>query len=332
MREAIQRCRLDLSGLVVFTEAASGAYVVTPVLAALAGAEAVYAVTRPSLHGTVEEVVAQTDELARQAGVRDRIEIVTEKRRDMIARADIVTNSGHVRPIDAGTISWMKPSAVVPLMYEAWEFREGDVDLDACRRRGIRVAGTREDHPAVDICSCYGPMAVKLLFDAGLPVRGCNLLLLCDNPFQSYIRDGLARMGACVESRGGPGEDRGDAGRDAVVVALRPRAGCVIGAHEAEMIAARWPDTVVAQFWGDVDRAALEERGVVYWPKTAPARGHMGVLPSDLGPDPIVRLQAGGLKVGEVLQKGPEAWTPAEAGFISALDGQPQDGTRGART
>src|SRR5690606_1365873 len=46
MRAAIARCRLDLSGLTVLTEAASGAYVVTPVLAALAGAARVIAVTR----------------------------------------------------------------------------------------------------------------------------------------------------------------------------------------------------------------------------------------------------------------------------------------------
>ena len=316
MRETIQRCRLDLSGLVVFTEAASGPYAVTPVLAALAGAETVYAVTRPSRHGTVQEVVAETDELARLAGVRDRIEIVTEKRRDVVARADIVTNSGHVRPIDAEMVGWMKPSAVVPLMYEAWEFREGDVDLDACRRRGIRVAGTREDHPLVDVSSCLGAMAAKLLFEAGLPVCGCNLLLLCDNPFQSYIRDGLVRAGASVELRGGLEGEAGDAGRDAVVVALLPRPGYVVGAPEAEVIGARWPGTVVAQFWGDIDRSALQERGVLCWPETAPRRGHMGILLSDLGPDPIIRLQAAGLKVGEILRKGPGAWSPAEEGLI----------------
>ena len=35
MRAAVERCRLDLRGAVVLTEAASGAYVVTPVLAAM---------------------------------------------------------------------------------------------------------------------------------------------------------------------------------------------------------------------------------------------------------------------------------------------------------
>src|SRR5215510_4110888 len=43
MRGAIDRCSLDLSDLAVFTEAASGAYIVTPVLAAMAGAKHVFA-------------------------------------------------------------------------------------------------------------------------------------------------------------------------------------------------------------------------------------------------------------------------------------------------
>ena len=45
--EAIRRCELDLSGARLLTEAATGAYVVTPVLAAEAGAE-VWAVARES--------------------------------------------------------------------------------------------------------------------------------------------------------------------------------------------------------------------------------------------------------------------------------------------
>ena len=53
MTAAIERCQLDLAGQVVLTEAATGAYAVTPVLAALAGAQvcALAAATR-LCHGT----------------------------------------------------------------------------------------------------------------------------------------------------------------------------------------------------------------------------------------------------------------------------------------
>jgi hypothetical protein len=60
---------------------------------------------------------------------------------------------------------------------------------------------------------------------------------------------------------------------------------------------------LVGQFWGDLDRAALARFGLRYWPIEAPPLGHQGVLPSNVGPEPIVRLQSGGLKVGEVMAR-----------------------------
>jgi hypothetical protein len=45
----------------------------------------------------------------------------------------------------------------------------------------------------------------------------------------------------------------------------------------------------------------------------------MGVLPSAVGPEPIVRLQSGGLKVGQVLARGVDLATPAELGFVQIL-------------
>ena len=140
MRSAIERCALDLSGSVVFTEAASGAYTVTPVLAAMAGAVQVLALAHSSRYGTVEDVARATIDLARTAGGVDRVKIITEKRPDIIARADIVTNSGHLRPIDAAMVRSMKSTAVIPLMYEAWEFHPDDLDLAACRENWISSA------------------------------------------------------------------------------------------------------------------------------------------------------------------------------------------------
>ncbi|MBV8078339.1 MAG: hypothetical protein JO284_18150, partial [Planctomycetaceae bacterium] len=172
MRAVIGRCRLDLSGATVLTEAATGAYVVTPVLAAMSGAKRVFAIARPSRFGTVQDVTDQTLGVAHAAGVPGIIEVITERSPEVIAQADVITNTGHVRPIDSEMVAGMKPTAVVPLMYESWEFRASDVDLDACRQRRISVAGTNERHPAVDVFSYLGIMAVKLLLDAGVAVYG----------------------------------------------------------------------------------------------------------------------------------------------------------------
>jgi hypothetical protein len=79
------------------------------------------------------------------------------------------------------------------------------------------------------------------------------------------------------------------------------------------------PGTVLVQYWGDADRAAAAAAGVPVWPPEAPPPGHMGVLPSAVGPEPIVRLQAGGLKVGEVLARGLDQACAADLAFAQIL-------------
>jgi hypothetical protein len=304
IRAAVERCRLDLSGQVVLTEAASGAYVVTPLLAACAGAERVYAMTRSTAYGTAKAITAETLSLATLAGVRDRIEIVNGRSPAIVSRADIVTNSGHVRPIDAEFVSWMKPSAVISLMYEGWEFRPGDIDVDACRARGIRIGATNERHPDVDVFSFLGTMAIKLLLDARVAVYRSAILLLCNNPFCGFIARTLRRAGATVEVAACVGEAPLGSYYDAILVSLTPQASATVTAADAGEIARRWPGAVVAQFWGDIDREALAALDVPVCPAQAPAAGHMAILPSAIGPEAVIRLQAGGLKVGELLRRG----------------------------
>jgi len=122
MNSAIERLGLQLGGYAVLTEAATGAYTVTPVLAALAGART-FALANTTRYASADEIQKATLDLARVAGIRDSIELVHEKDPDLLKRVDIVTNSGQVRPIDKATVSHLKSSSVVPLMYETWEFR-----------------------------------------------------------------------------------------------------------------------------------------------------------------------------------------------------------------
>jgi hypothetical protein len=319
MRDAIQRCRLNLDGVVVLTEAATGAYVVTPVLAAMAGARHVCALTRPSRYGSVEDVTVATMALGEFAGVADRLSIYTERHQDLFCQADIVTNSGHVRPLDATAISWMRPTAVIPLMYEAWEFRPADVDLDACRRRGIPVGGTNERHPAVDVFGFLGLMAVKLLTDAGVSAYRGRILLLCDNPFLPFIERGLRSAGAAVRVVECLSDAPGDETYDAVMVACQPRRESALSRADVARLAASWPGAVVAQFWGDVDRSALIDAGVPLWPLDPLRPGHMGILPSAVGPEVIVRLQAGGLKAAEILRRLGDNLAPEERAFVEVL-------------
>lgn len=313
MRERIAATGLDLTGLTVLTEAATGAYASTPVIAALAGAERVWAFTRSSRHGSAAQVAAETLGLARAAGIRDRLSVIETVPEDLPGTVDIVTNSGHLRPIDEDLIRRLPDRAVIGLMFEGWEFRGEDIDLDACRRRGIPVVAVNERHPAVGVFPFLGPLCVRLLRDAGLPVTGQRIAVLCDNPFAPFLAQGLAAAGA----RAGIFADAPsmtDGPWDAVLVSLRPDdAGLRLSADDIGHLVRVAPRAVLAQFWGDVDRDALRRRGMPIWPPEPPRHGHMAILLGALGPEPIIRLQAGGLRAAELVRRG----RPIEPGGIA---------------
>ncbi|MGL4597077.1 MAG: hypothetical protein ACRCYO_06100, partial [Bacteroidia bacterium] len=70
----IQRLNLDLSGLTVLTECASGAYTYTAVMAAMAGAD-VIAVGRDSYYGKFDDNKKRLEDLLRFAQTKTRVRI-----------------------------------------------------------------------------------------------------------------------------------------------------------------------------------------------------------------------------------------------------------------
>jgi hypothetical protein len=205
-------------------------------------------------------------------------------------------------------------------MYEAWEFRSDDVDLAACRQRGVLVGGTNERHPMIDVFSFLGIMAIKLLTDAGVAVYASRILLVCDNPFRPFIERGLTNVGASVDTSESFSEAIDNGGTyDAILIALRPRVEPVIPGEFANTIAKCWPGAILVQFWGDIDRAVFLAAGVPLWPLEAPTLGHMGILPSEIGPEPIVRLQVGGLKAAEVLARMSSLPTQTNLDFVEVI-------------
>jgi hypothetical protein len=316
--EAVQRIGLDLTGRIVVTEAATGAYAVTPLLAAMAGAAEVRALSRDSRYGTARDAESVITRLAGRAGVTVRF--ARSKNAALFEGADVVTNSGHLRPIDAETVSWLRPGSAVSLMYEPWELRPGDVDLEACHARGVQAAGPNEHHPDIGVFAYSGVMAVKQLLDAGVPVLGSRILLLCDNVFAKDISQGLTALGGQVTVA--EGLDDPPPGRlDAVLVALAPRPTSVLGVNDLRQLSREYSGAVLVQFWGDLDRAEADHLKIAVWPPNAPEAGHMGILPSAVGADPIVALQAGGLKVGELLTAG-RPTSAAEELLLLRVDGE----------
>ena len=114
-------------------------------IAALAGADEVYAVGRDSAAASRKEVEEQTGYFADLARVGARVKLLSTRLQAPLATVDIVTDLPGVRPIDESIIRNVAENAAVTLMRGAAHSRPADVDVATCRRHGIAVAGVDEE-------------------------------------------------------------------------------------------------------------------------------------------------------------------------------------------
>jgi len=312
IENAIHKFFLDLRGLHVLTEAATGYYVLTPVIAALAGAGQVYAITCNSRYGTASSVRNETIRLATHWGVEKKIEVFESRNDPCIQKADIVTNLGFVRPLDAPFLRRLKPKAVIPLMWETWEYRPEDLDLKECRRLGIPVLGTNEHHPDLRIFDYLGPLALKLLLAMDVEVYHSNIVIIGSGEFADIIKKCLLSLKASVTllnpHNSGILEEKMShealRSADAIVVAEHHSRGMLIGPEgkiSPEMLRKLNPYLAIAHICGGVDRVELESAGIRCVPNEFATPGHMSVTTDYLGPRPLIDLHTAGLKVGELL-------------------------------
>lgn len=315
---AIAARRLDLSGLRVLTEAATGYQRLTPVIAALAGADEVYAVGRDSAGASRRDAEAQTAWLAGVAGVQDRVHLVTTRLQAPLQTIDIVTDLPGVRPVDESIVRNLTTGAVVTLMRGAAAWRAADVDVASCRRAGIPVAGLDED--AVGLYRWTALAAVHGLLGLGIEIAGATLAVAGDGPAYGHVVRALAQLGARilvatpdnagrVTLFGGEkiGEDLGDEAARACLAEAEALVVCpgepdrrVIGPVaevDAARLAAAAPHLTVVWLAGEIDRRGLAAAGLASWPADGPA------APADLLPQAVVEVHTAGLKVGEVMAR-----------------------------
>lgn len=300
--EAIANFKLDLSGLTVLTEAASNNYMLTPLIAAKAKAKRVYVVSKDTKYGKAVEVFEHIVHEAARWGVKDSISLIARDAAH-VKEADIVTNLGFVRPIDKQFISRMKETAVVPLMWETWEFRPEDLDLEECRRRGIPVLGTNEGHPLLRTFDYVGMLAVKLLLEAGVEVFRSHVLIIGAGRFGDAAAKALLSAGAEVRNA----KDNEDLSwPDALLVVEHESRDQVVGDRASVDIAklkAVNPTCSLVHIAGNVDVPALKAAGIEFYPADIAPAGFMSRTTDYLGPRPLIDLHAAGLKIGELMAR-----------------------------
>ncbi|WP_297422295.1 hypothetical protein [Clostridium sp.] len=307
INKAIQFNKLNLNDLIIFTEAASGEFIYTPIIAAMAGAKKVYAITKDSEYANKEEVRKNTMLFAELCEVKDKVCVTYDKQN--IMEADIITNLGFVRPIDRETMDMLKVNAVISYMCEPWEFRKEDLDIEYCRQKAIKIMGTNENYPGLDVFKFNGPLALKMLFDAGIEVCKSKIIIVSNDNFGHVIYDTLSKLSSDAVLVKDLNEDNYGLLRnaDAIIIADYTCDKCFIGKDSSGISAEKLKElsnfVTVVQFAGIVDINDLKENKISFYPDRNVGNYRMGKTLAYLGPKPIIDLHCAGLKVGEIMYK-----------------------------
>lgn len=312
-KKIINNLQLDLSGLEVLTEVASGCYAWNPILAALAGAK-VHCLGRDSSHGLFKENKNRLQSLSEKLGLSHQIIQISDDPSHLeLSNINIVTNSGLLRPIDNNIISKLNTKAVISLMWETWEFRSTDIDIKSAQKHKIPVIGTNEDF--IDMHDYNGYYMLKLLFDMKIEVYHNHIVIIGHRP-ACHCVDLFKRMGVEYTWFSSRYEEDNSCFHyddiekllsfdhvDAILFADHESRfqivgrNCKVSFHDLKT---KYPQVRIGHVCGGIDLKELRETKLFFYPEEIKEVGFMSYQPNEIGPQPVLELFGAGLKVGEI--------------------------------
>lgn len=310
IEEAITLLQLNLKGLTILTEVASGLFVFTPVIAALAGSKKVLAVVNDSAYGSADNIIEDCLKIADRYGINKSIFSFAKNSvpKEFLESADIITNSGHLRPLDEEKLSLLKKNAVIPIMYEKWELRESDINIPFCEKKGIKTGGTWENHPSLKIFDYCTHLMLKLIFEAGYEINGNKIIVFSSDHYGVLLQKACLSLGASSVIITSDSEkvmadiDNTDfiffCDYNNCTKLIVDSSQSAFNLHE---IYRRNNSVGIIHLTGNIDNEFVKRGGLSIYPDKKGESQRMTHTLAYLGPRPILMLQAAGLKVGEEL-------------------------------
>lgn len=329
----IKEFDLDLTGFNVYTEAATGPYGFTAIIAALAGAKHVTAQAESTAYGDASVVIRYVENLAEVSRVSGKVSVVHG--RDVLAlkSADIITNSGNVRPFNSELIELLHPQAVIPLMWETWEHRPDELDLTFCKKKNILVLGTNEGSVQCNFEKYVVLGALKLLSE--LNYDGGPLMVLGnDGTPGKVIVEGLRRLGIKIYWFSGSEKSdyryadlrnfflKNGANISHLLLAEHEMKEILLGSTgflDAATIMNINADLKIANFAGQIKMEEVIDAQITIYPDTLAPINYINYPLSNLGSRPVLHLMVAGLKVGEQMAKARREFDTVESAALSVI-------------
>ncbi len=305
----VKKLNLNLTGFTIITEVGSGYFIYTPIIAAVAGAKRVYAWTKDTPYGKGKDIINECEGILSELALKNIVKYSNNKRPvSQIKEADIITNLGHVRPLNEDLLKFVKKKCVIPIMCEAWETRNSDIDVEYCKSKKIMIAGTWENHPDLKIFNGCGPLAVKMALEEGFEVYQNNIFVWSGDHFGDVISASFKKFGAGKVILSNKLSDLYLYAKelDFIFFCDYKEKREIIGNNgfiDMLKIKKLNPELGIIHLYGKIDSEYLRRHKFIVYPNKPGFASIMTKTLAHLGPTPIIKLHAAGLKVGELLLK-----------------------------
>lgn len=293
INKSIDKFKLNLSNQIVLTEAATGNYLCTPIIALQSGASKVYALAKETSYGNYVDIN------------NEFVNYKSDKRLKIIKSLDeiddeinIVTNSGFVRPINHNLLKFLNKKSVVTLMYEPWEFRASDIDIDVLYANGIKVYGTNEHDSRLKTMDYIGLTVLYHILNHKIThFSEKKILVLGNYEFTEPIKRTLIFNGYLVSVINDYSEKIDSQEYDVIVIAENKNNNLLIGNNKAYILNEELNgDKKIIHICGNVD---FNNLNCSHTPDKPAPFGYMSFRTDFIDNMALIDLQTASLKVAE---------------------------------
>ena len=296
IKYSIEKFSLNLKDKIVLTEATTGDYRCTAIIAEQAGARKVYALAKNTNYGDIDDIKSNYIEYF-ETNKESNIKII-ESLDEIDDKIDIVTNSGFIRPINQRVLKYIDKSSVITLMYEPWEFRSSDMDMELMYKQGIKVYGTNEHDSRLMTMDYIGITTLYLLLDWKIThFSNQKILILGSEEFTEPIERVLTTNGYLTKSIDNYSNNFVDDDYDIFIVAEHKNQKFIIGDKSAYIEKSKLDKNKrVIHICGNVD---FDKVNFVHIPDNPAPFGFMSYRTDYVDSMALIDLQTASFKVAE---------------------------------
>ncbi|MCW8930329.1 MAG: hypothetical protein OQL19_08845 [Gammaproteobacteria bacterium] len=308
IQESIINLDLNLNNFTILTEVGSNEYIYTPIIAVLSGAKKVFAWTNDTQYGLANDNISECKRILKELNLKDKVEFFSGNfNKKHLSQADIITNSGFLRPLDKNKLKYTKSSVVIPLMYESWELRQSDIDINYCKINNIKVAGTWENHPKIMVFAHIGALAIKMALNASYEVYRNKIIVWSDDQFGETISNAFKNFYAkeviLTTDENILLKNISDTDFIFLCDYKEKKNYSLNEIFNIDEIVSLNRNIGIVHLYGSLDYQLLQEKLSIIYPKFNGKASTMSLTLAYTGLNPIINLQVAGFKVGQLLKE-----------------------------